>query len=542
MAEQENENDDVMDGFGDEPPIPQEYEEPDIPSQTDRSDPSNTPENKSDNAPLSYGSDNSNPTDNGDYEGWEAETDDGEYEAEKQADSDDDNAENEQENEEEVSQSKKILDTEPSQKVDITSRNKNKGTFLNRQRILIIMAGIFVFFILFFTFVYPMISEKKKKEQAKELDKVGKVHIPQELNDDSYIYKTEQNENFVDSNSAADIPDDEDFEEKFPPILPQNKAPIEVPKTAATVEVPITNRNEQQKQPQRLALDKATSPTEQQRMAGYAITKPSGYNTGYNPSASVGGGSGSYTPPSLTSNMDRFLATQTGNVSSWTQQNNQSGKQEFMNKNGLGGNYQWNSEYSLWKGTIISAVLDTGINTDLPGSVMAHVTKNVFSSADGRYMLIPMGSRLYGEYNSDLSYGQNRVQVVWNTLIRPDGLEINLGSLNGIDAYGYSGYKGWKTEHPFEYVKAFGLIAMYSLLDTKANNLIDTQNNQYAQNVMTDVYGQTQKLANKIIDRALDIQPTNTIASGTEINLITNVTMDLPPLEPYEVEEKYVRY
>ena len=58
---------------------------------------------------------------------------------------------------------------------------------------------------------------------------------------------------------------------------------------------------------------------------------------------------------------------------------------------------------------------------------------------------------------------------------------------------------------------------------------------------MTDVYGETKKLNNKIVDRALDIQPTIRIPSGTEVNLITNVTIDLPPIERYEVEEKYLR-
>jgi type IV secretion system protein VirB10 len=311
----------------------------------------------------------------------------------------------------------------------------------------------------------------------------------------------------------------------------------------------LTNRNEQQKQIQRLALETVTSPVETKKQKGsnYPVTKPQGYNTGYN-SGYTGTntqitGSG-YMPQSLSNNLDKFLAQQTGGnlASSYVQQNNQSAKQEFLNRNGIGGNFQWNAEYSLWKGTVISAVLDTGIITDLPGQIMAHVSKNVYSSQDGRYLLIPQGSRLFGEYSSDISYGQNRVQVVWNTLIRPDGLEVNLGSMNGIDSYGASGYAGWKTEHPFEYLKAFGLIAMYSVLDTKAMNLIDTQNNAYAQNALSDVYSETKKLNNKIVDRALDIQPTIRIKSGTEVNLITNVTIDLPPLEPYEAEEKYVRY
>lgn len=172
---------------------------------------------------------------------------------------------------------------------------------------------------------------------------------------------------------------------------------------------------------------------------------------------------------------------------------------------------------------------------------MAHVTKNVYSSQNGEYLLIPQGSCLYGEYNSDVSYGQSQVQVVWNTLIRTDGLEINLGSMNGIDKYGVSGYKGFKTEHPFEYAKAMGLIAMFSILDTSVTKSINSTANTYSQNVMSDVYAQGKQLGNKIIDKALDIQPTIKIKSGTQVNLITNLTIDLPPMENIPVTEKYIR-
>ena len=186
-------------------------------------------------------------------------------------------------------------------------------------------------------------------------------------------------------------------------------------------------------------------------------------------------------------------------------------------------------------------MLDTGINTDLPGQVIATVTQNIYSSNNGKYILIPQGSRLFADYNSSVSYGQNRVQVVWNTLIRPDGLEINLGSMNGVDQYGYAGYRGSVSNHPFQFMKALGLIAMFSVIDTKVANTINTSNNQYATNVMANTFSEAQKLTNKIVDRALDIQPTITIAAGEKISLITNLTMELPPLDPYLVEEKYTR-
>ena len=552
-----NENDDVM-GFNDEPPVTSGIEPENIPDSAYESETeSNHPEPQQ-TIPDEYAG----------FEGWEAETDDNfkdnSYNLTASSNSEneqfssdippvsDDNTEesspdNTEVSDEEVSQAKKLQETNPSEKVDISQKNKNKGMFLRRQKILMIFAGIFVFFIIFFTFVFPVITEKKKKEEAKELDKAGKQYIPSVI-----TTEIEEKPDFTDGNSALVQPE-EDLGDKYPPLVEeekpvQNTAPVQIPAGSSntTSTVPLTNRNEQQKQPQRLSLEDVSSPTEaeaKKKGAYYPTTMPQGYNTGYKGSGQNTSGQ-SYMPDALTQNINKMISSQSQMYggSSYQMQNNQSAKQEFLNKNGIGGNFKWNAEYSLWKGTIITVVLDTGINTDLPGQLMGHVTKNVFSSQDGTYLLIPQGSRLFGEYSSDISYGQSRIQVVWNTLIRPDGLEVNLGSMNGIDAYGASGYKGWKTEHPFEYLKAFGLIAAYSILDTKAMNLIDTQNNQYAQNALSDVYSETKKLNNKIVDRALDIQPTIRIPSGTEVNLITNVTIDLPPLERYEVEEKYVRY
>ncbi len=565
-----NENDDVM-GFNDEPPATPDFEPENIP------DSAYVPGEASQQPNIQAESEIENNSDEyAGYEGWEAEDSEGSQNesnnltanssSQNTAQNSKDNANSDGTSSEsnynsdytdnDESQAKKLLDTEPSEKVDITQRNKNKGMFLKRQKILLVLSGIFVLFILFFTFIFPEITAKKNKDKAKELDKNGKQYIPSALSNEIVEQQKVSNNQTDFSGGNSAMVQEEELSSKYPalveetPVQQKNIAPVAVPDSGNnSPSVPITNRNEQQKQPQRLALEKTTSPTEaeaQKSGTRFPTTKPQGYNTGYNSgySGTNTQASSSYMPQNLSANLDKFLAQQSGGnlTSSYVQQNNQSAKQEFLNKNGIGGNYQWNAEFSLWKGTIISVVLDTGINTDLPGQVMGHVTKNVFSSQDGRYLLIPQGSRLFGEYSSDISYGQNRIQVVWNTLIRPDGLEINLGSMNGIDAYGASGYKGWKTDHPFEYVKAFGLIAAYSILDTKAMNLIDAQNNAYAQNALSDVYSETKKLNNKIVDRALDIQPTIRIPSGTEVNLITNVTIDLPPLERYEVDEKYVRY
>ena len=197
---------------------------------------------------------------------------------------------------------------------------------------------------------------------------------------------------------------------------------------------------------------------------------------------------------------------------------------------------------TLWDGTIISGALITAINTSNPGIVIARVTENVWSSYDHSLLLIPEGSLLYATYNSSISYGQNRVQVAWNLLIRPDGYRMELGNMNGVDAQGASGYKGFVNNHPFEALKALGLVAMFSVIQTEVNlTTKDWQNNQYAQNALTDVYSEASKMGNKILDKALDIQPTITIKEGTEIKLITNTPLMLPPVEIQGTAQKYVR-
>ena len=217
-------------------------------------------------------------------------------------------------------------------------------------------------------------------------------------------------------------------------------------------------------------------------------------------------------------------------------------KEEFYsNGNGTGGSGQYMSYNSLWDGTIISGALVTAINTDNPGVVIARVTENVYSSYDHSFLLIPEGSLLYATYNSSVSYGQNKVQVAWNLLIRPDGYRITLGNMNGVNAQGASGYKGNVNNHPFETLKALGLIAVYSMIQTEIINDINDTKNEYLQNAMTDVYAEANKIGNKIVDRALDIKPTITIKAGTEIKFITNTPLELPPMEINQATKKYIR-
>ncbi len=87
-----------------------------------------------------------------------------------------------------------------------------------------------------------------------------------------------------------------------------------------------------------------------------------------------------------------------------------------------------------------------------------------------------------------------------------------------------------------------GLVALYSIIQTEMSEEIKYSDNIYTQNALNDTYSEVSKLGAKIVDRALDIKPTITIRQGTEIKLITNVALELPPVKVNPVTKKYVRF
>ena len=105
------------------------------------------------------------------------------------------------------------------------------------------------------------------------------------------------------------------------------------------------------------------------------------------------------------------------------------------------------SPFELKSGTLLPCVLISGLNSDLPGNIIAQVSENVWDTATGRYLLIPRGSRIIGTYDNQISYGQSRVLVMWSRLIFPDGSSLVLDNLKGADQSGYSGFKGQVNRH-----------------------------------------------------------------------------------------------
>jgi type IV secretory pathway VirB10-like protein len=195
---------------------------------------------------------------------------------------------------------------------------------------------------------------------------------------------------------------------------------------------------------------------------------------------------------------------------------------------------------ALWIGTVVPGILETAINTDLPGNAVARATRNIYDSRTGTRLLIPQGSLLVARYGSSVSYAQRRVQIVWDTLVRPDGFQIDLEGMNGVDKKGMSGQEAEYHENWFEYAKAAGLIAMFSI----ANSKMTEEAARYASASTASGIAQANsefvnEMGGGIVSRAMNIQPTLTVESGTVVNIMLNKTVYLPPAEDYPAVKKY---
>jgi type IV secretion system protein VirB10 len=176
-------------------------------------------------------------------------------------------------------------------------------------------------------------------------------------------------------------------------------------------------------------------------------------------------------------------------------------------------------------GSVIPAALITGIRSDLPGQVTAQVTQNVYDSPTGNILLIPQGARLVGEYDSDISRGQDRVLLAWERLILPGGRSIRLGREPGADAAGMAGLSDRTNFHWGRMLRAAlvsTLLGVGAELGSDSEDRLVRALREGAQ----DTAGQTGR---QVVERELRVPPTLTIRPGFALRVL--VTRDLV-LEP----------
>jgi type IV secretory pathway VirB10-like protein len=189
-------------------------------------------------------------------------------------------------------------------------------------------------------------------------------------------------------------------------------------------------------------------------------------------------------------------------------------------------------KYEVKMGWDIPAILEQGINSDLPGEVKALVRSNVYDTATGKYLLIPQGSRLVGIYDSQITYAQDRLQVIWTRIIYPDGSSINLDGMVGQDIQGMAGFHDKVDNH---YKRLIGS----ALLTSAFAAGIELSQRQNTSILTTPTAGQTAsaavgqqlgELGSEITRKNLSIQPTIKVPVGYRFNVRVNrdILFDAP--------------
>ncbi len=202
------------------------------------------------------------------------------------------------------------------------------------------------------------------------------------------------------------------------------------------------------------------------------------------------------------------------------------------------------SIFQIHQGTVIPIVLVTGINSELQGQILARVLSDVYNSVSGQYLIIPAGSSVIGNYENGVAWGQKRIMIAWNRLIRPDGSSIMLNKMNGVDLQGYSGYSD-KIDMHFKEMSALltvstvmnlasGQIAYFTDKNSKdesAKGAVKTSASESANDITSVINSMTEKY--------LSMKPTITIRPGTRANIMVNKDFILSPYQDYNNYRSY---
>jgi len=185
------------------------------------------------------------------------------------------------------------------------------------------------------------------------------------------------------------------------------------------------------------------------------------------------------------------------------------------------------SPYVVQAGTVIPAALITGIRSDLPGQITAQVTEAVYDSPSGKYLLVPQGAKLIGQYDSSVAFGQSRILLVWTRIIMPDGTSIVLERQPGADTGGYAGLEDEVDNH---WGMLFKAAVLSTMLSVGAEAGTSQNENNLVQAIRSGASNSISQTGQQIVQRQLNIQPTLTIRPGFPVRVI--VTRDLV-LAPY---------
>jgi type IV secretory pathway VirB10-like protein len=187
------------------------------------------------------------------------------------------------------------------------------------------------------------------------------------------------------------------------------------------------------------------------------------------------------------------------------------------------------SPFEVKTGTVIPGVLVSELNSDLPGEIIAQVSQNVYDTASGNHLLIPQGTKLFGHYDSQVTFGQDRVQVSWQRLIYPNADTLELAGMAGHDQGGNAGFGDIVDQH-LGRIFGWGLLtsvlsAGYQLSQPQQAQSLVPSNQQVA---AAAVGQQMAQLGASIAARNMQVQPTIRIRKGYRLNVMVNKDIVFP--------------
>lgn len=194
------------------------------------------------------------------------------------------------------------------------------------------------------------------------------------------------------------------------------------------------------------------------------------------------------------------------------------------------------SEYLVQAGSIIPAVMISGLNSDINGQVVAQVRENVYDSISGRYLLIPQGAKLVGQFSNQVAYGQNRIAVAWQRVIYPNGYSWSLKGIPGSSVDGFSGFYDQVDNHYWQLFGSsfiMGVITagmQYSQNNTNTTSQIGGFYNPTVGQTMAGSLGQQLGQTGMMItQKQLNIAPTITVRQGYKFTIMMTADVELKP-------------
>lgn len=223
-------------------------------------------------------------------------------------------------------------------------------------------------------------------------------------------------------------------------------------------------------------------------------------------------------------------------------------KEKFFNASQSGKGYLSSSRiapispYVLPSGTVIPCTLLSGVNSDLPGNIVAQVTENVYDWVKHNVILIPQGTKVFGVYDSSVAFAQKRVQVSWTRLIFPDGSVLDLQGMAGVDKQGYSGLRDKHYAHYGRMLTAalltaaFGSVGMLfdddNNYSSSSGTVVVMNNNSAKKEVAKAIAEDLGEMGQKFFDKSLNVPPTILIRPATRFNILCNA--DVPFYESWK--------